>query len=511
MKTTFFLAFALGLIILSCTQNNPPEKNPYFKTFSTEEFEIFLDQVIASSQQNTEKFQDLIPFDKAMEDLQILKHSLEEATSSLYRYSSKSRIDSLFESFAKKKSDSVSYFQFTKNLALVFSELGCMHSGWGHSKSFKDYRNSSIKLLPLDFVIVDHELFLIKNGSRNDSLFLGTKILSINEQKSNDLISELEKYMVSDGHNSQIKKRSVSDYFAMAYSNFIGKPEEFKLVIENIGKIEEYTVKALLKSEIDSIKSKRYPSENKVFSKPLKMEVKEKDSVLIYKIGSFNNSILQHNQQNFIQFTDSIFEELDKRKLSRLIIDLRGNYGGWTANGKHLFSYFIDDSMAYMESVYSQKQGEFSFKKILASESPYNDTMKFQNGYWTNYPNLTAYPQAKSFKGKTMVLIDENSKSCSSVFAALMDDHKKASFMGSQCGGSKAGSNAMTISITLPNTQCGITFSTALYKTAIEHPSENGVVPDYPFTSDINSILLKKDTLLNFALQKITEPIPLNP
>lgn len=511
MKSGLFISLFFSSFLFSCSYNTPKIEKKAFKKYSEQEFAIFLDTILNFQQQQDLVFQEKIHFKEVFEDLQVLKHILEEACTPLYRYSSKNKIDSLFSSFIQNQTDSISYFEFSKNLALLFSEIGCMHSGWGHSESYKIKRNSDFKFLPLEFVIVDHELFIAKNYSRDTSILVGSQVLQINKQSSTQVIKQLGKFMTSDTHNLAIKEKAISDYFPMAYSNFIGKPDSFEIEILKDLKQETKKIVAIKRVEIDSLKKVRYPVKKQINQGLLNLEINKKTGLAKYQIKSFNNNALAHFGQNFITFTDSVFKEIGKQGIQKLIIDIRGNNGGWTANGKELFSYFIDDSVAYIESVYSKKQSNFSFQKIISNHPGYSDTMEFKNGYWSNYFNLMAFPKKNSFHGKTIVLVDENSKSCSSIFSTLMSEHKKAVFIGSETGGAHCGSNGMTISIKLPHSKTGITFSTALYKTAVQNPKRSGVIPDYPLKSDLNSILSEKDPILEFAEWKINEPLNPNP
>ena len=501
MKALKFFLFAC-ICSLSCSNENIQNENYSFHQFTDEEFQLFLNTILEESKGKPNSFNQYLSQKEAFQDLQILKHVLEEANTSLYLYSSKRRIDSLFNSFIIRDSDSISYFQFTKNLAVLFSEIGCMHSGWGHPDAYKAFRTSKLKFLPLELKIIDHQLFIYKNYSLDSNIKLGSRIVEINNQSSEELIDELKKYMISDADNPRIKERAVSDYFPMAYSNFIAKPDSFKLILDQ--ELErEVSCNALSKYEIDSIKNLGRGKILETKNKALHFEVLEEDKIAVFTISSFNNTIISHFNQNFVLFTDSVFLELKKEKIENLIIDIRGNFGGWTGNGKHLFSYFIDDSTAYIESVYSKKQRDFSFSPILKSSPEYADSMLFVNGYWTNYPNLWAYPQINGYQGKTIVIIDENSKSCSSIFSSLMKEHEKAVFIGSETGGAECGSNGMTCSISLPHSNIGITFSTALYKTAIAKISEEGVKPDIAIKEDPKSLLNNNDSILNFAIEKI--------
>ena len=257
MKSSFYISLFLVLLLSTCVNENNERGEVYFREYSDQDFEIFLNKILQNQQNEDLDFQENIAFNKAYEDLQILKHILEEACTPLYRYSSKSKIDSLFQSFIQNPRDSISYFDFTKNLGLLFSEIGCMHSGWGHSKAYKFQRNSNYKFLPFEFIILDHELFILKNFSPDSTLLEGSKVLQINNQSSDSIIKQIEKFMTSDAHNLVVKEKAVSDYFPMAYSNFIAKPDSFDLEILQGATMETKTISALTKAEINSFKEER--------------------------------------------------------------------------------------------------------------------------------------------------------------------------------------------------------------------------------------------------------------
>lgn len=274
----------------------------------------------------------------------------------------------------------------------------------------------------------------------------------------------------------------------MAYSNFIENPESFELEVLSYYATKPIKVKvaALSLSTIDSLRKAATGIQNANSQmKPLQFETIDTASVGRLTLRSFNKAVIQHHKQHFEPFIDSVFNTLDQQKLEYLIIDLRGNSGGWTAYGNYLFSHFVTPGTPYIQSVEALKTKDYSFAPIANTSPPYHDTMVFEQGKnnrwtWTNYPSLvTCKTKAPSFKGKVYVLIDGLTRSCSNVFSSLMRSNTDAVFIGTETGAAQNGAGAMVVGIVLPYTGISIHFSTAAYQFAVNDMDNNkGVIPD---------------------------------
>src|SRR5690606_33803968 len=105
-------------------------------------------------------------------------------------------------------------------------------------------------------------------------------------------------------------------YFNLVY----GQHKEYKIAYKNSkGKFQQTTVKAALKKNIQC-KSLTDKEDNKL------VDLKFLDQHLaLLTISTFAEDDLQNSNVNFTGFLDSAFNEIKKKKVSSLIIDLRGN------------------------------------------------------------------------------------------------------------------------------------------------------------------------------------------
>ena len=267
---------------------------------------------------------------------------------------------------------------------------------------------------------------------------------------------------------------------------------------------QSFLLAALPKADLDANRSARYVPQAD-FGKPLRYKFIDSLNTGIYAIHGFNKAHIAHYGQDFETFTDSVFSDLEHQKAEHLIIDLRGNVGGWTAYGKELFTYFISKPVRYIDNVEIKKTDKFTFKELITHLPGYLDTFQFDplpngNYQWTNYPSLMANPCDTRFNGTVYILTDEMTRSCSGIFSSMMREHTSAIFLGQETGSSRCGAGGMVMSVRLPYTGINVHFSTAKYTTAIhDNKNASGVIPDYKTASEM---------ALNEALKLIAEKHP---
>ncbi|MFK8036963.1 MAG: S41 family peptidase [Crocinitomicaceae bacterium] len=441
----------------------------------------------------------------ARKDYIVLRKILEESNPNIYRYHTQIEIDSLFNIKLDQLKDSINYFDFVRHIAETFNTIACGHSGWAHSNDFISFRNEALKFFPLKIKSIDNRYYITGNGSKNANITLGSEILSINGLSPKDINVLLRKHMYQDGFSSPNAEADISNYFRNAYSNFISNPDQFDIIIQDKNDIHNsLTLLALNKNDLDSIFNARYNSNVEV-EKPLQFKIELATNTANYTIKSFRNEIITAYGQNFQSFTDSIFDLVEKQNIKHLIIDIRGNSGGWTANGKKLFSFFINESMSYISHVELSKIDSFSFSPLILSDQGINDTMEFEMNSnktynWINYPSLTVNPSGKNrFKGQVYVLIDEDSRSCSSVFSALMQSHTNAIFVGQENSAAQCGQGGMIIIAILPYTGINIRSSTAKYSLNVKHPNDTrGIQVHYRIKQSIEDYLNGSDPQIEF-------------
>ncbi len=191
---------------------------------------------------------------------------------------------------------------------------------------------------------------------------------------------------------------------------------------------------------------------------------------ILRKDGIFEIKLYSFTANSAELFRDAL-KKFSLAKTDKLLLDLRGNPGGYLDSAVSISSWFLKKG----KTVVTEDYGGNSKAKIYRSQG-YNI---FSN------------------KLKFVILIDSGSASASEILAGAMQDYKKALLVGDKSYGK--GSVQEVLKVT-PNTLLKITVARWLTPNG-NSISEKGLTPDYkvPFTKkDFEN---KKDPQLNKAVE----------
>jgi len=188
-----------------------------------------------------------------------------------------------------------------------------------------------------------------------------------------------------------------------------------------------------------------------------------KDGIFEIKLYSFS--------ANSAELFRNALKKFSLAKTDRLLLDLRGNPGGYLDSAVSMSSWFLEKG----KTVVTEDYGGNSKPKVYRSKG-YNI---FSN------------------KLKFVILIDGGSASASEILAGAMQDYKKALLVGEKSFGK--GSVQEVVKVT-PDTLLKITVARWLTPNG-DSISEKGLTPDYtiPFTK--KDFKNKKDPQLNKAIE----------
>jgi C-terminal processing protease CtpA/Prc len=122
----------------------------------------------------------------------------------------------------------------------------------------------------------------------------------------------------------------------------------------------------------------------------------------------------------------------------------------------------------------------------------------------TDHPNVgTMNPETPRFTGKTVILVDGLSFSTTGETTSLFHFHKKATFMGEECGAGYYGNTSgSTANVVLPRTGIQVRVPLVLYTLAVDgYPRDRGIVPDIPVVPTIEDLLARRDVVMERALR----------
>lgn len=230
------------------------------------------------------------------------------------------------------------------------------------------------------------------------------------------------------------------------------------------------------------------------------------------------------------QKLSSFFEKINEEGVKNLIIDIRGNGGGYLSNIPLFYSFIsqekvfknnyryatkvidinvrenlIDASGRQYSDMDIKNMNNFMFQRYDKSEVEgdeyYYGNNRLDESYVENYPRDRYF-----FEGNTMLLIDNNTVSAAAYFASLFKENKRGIIIGQE---TRTCSNFTTaswfINYKLPNTQTVVDLprSEVFFNNSISTDKGcRGVLPDYTVDEKgfYRSILNEEDPELTFAL-----------
>ncbi len=127
------------------------------------------------------------------------------------------------------------------------------------------------------------------------------------------------------------------------------------------------------------------------------------------KTGIYTIKVYSFSEQVNILFKEAI-EEFAKSKSDKLIIDLRGNPGGYLESAVDMSSYFVQQGKIIVSQDYGEKKGIDEIRSL-------------------------GYKTLSSKKTKVVVLVDGGSASASEIVAGALQDYKLATIIGEKTFG----------------------------------------------------------------------------
>lgn len=437
--------------------------------------------------QATNKQEVVFPTEELKADLKYLRTKLENNHPSLFLYTSKSTIDKMFDSLESSILKPLTELEFYKHITIISSIIKDGHTIILPSEESTYYQGNTSNFIPYHFVILNNQLFLDMVCTSDNSIPVGSEIITINNVEASEIIKQLSERQVRDGNNLTYPIWILSNYFRQYYSFIFGHPADFAITYKTNGQINAASIKALPKDSIYFYRQKNYP--NKSFSnlpnEGLKLKIENDKKYAILTIKDFHNDVLKKEyKQNFDKVISSYFEQINNSKIENLILDLRNNQGGDIENGVYLLSYLLDKP----------------FSVVKEYNCVENNEVKHCNG-----PSLGQHnPKANNFKGKLYVLINGGSFSNSGIVSSCLQANNRATFIGQETGGNPNVIAGFIKDIKLPNTKIQVQVPTKQFViTDKVNNNGQGVLPTHKIEPNLIDIINNIDTELEYTIKLI--------
>lgn len=383
-------------------------------------------------------------------------------------FADEEHLKKLFDRTYDSIQEDMTELEFYRLVNLIISEVNCGHTNLSISEALHTNRINNAKFFPLDVTVIENEIYVLE---ANEELKIceGDQILSINGKKCEDIIKMLIDNISGDGESETKQRFIISKNFNNKYYDFVDDSEYFEVELVNKkGGVYTVHLNAKYKEEYNTTAWELHFTEYK--------DGNYYESIIYEDYALLTiNVFMKEKEDNFSEFINNFFNELQDKNIDKLIIDLRGNFGGNPDMAQTLLSHLISEDIEY----------------FVDSELPlYYNIMGYQK---------PVKPSDVSFSGKTVLLTDGACFSTSGHFCSLFKYHNLGTIVGTTTAGTYVCSDSSKDKI-LGNTRMKLHYSTLVYEVNVDGLSDNlGVTPDIVIESTIDDLLNEEDIAMQTA------------
>jgi len=479
-------------------------------------------------------------------DFALFRRALEEAHPALYHYRTKRETDTEFARAEAKLTRPMTILQFRNVLARVLAAIKDGHTGITRYPGDEiSALLASAKQFPLALKFDSTRAFVVLNQGLDERVKPGMEVLAINGQSLAKILQRILPHVPQGGDIQTGQLHSLgfargfhrlgspgSTGFSDAYCLYIGNPPSYRITLRDPLTRKTLVVdlsgvtpaeaainaekNAVNRDVLAGIRTLQIPGEQRT------IRYLDAENTAILRTPHFSRSPLADALMggSFPDFLVKAFAELKSRGPKTLIIDMRGNTGGYDVYPGLLFSYLTSKEFRSDEPSYV-KTFQPSFKQYtnLPKIDPLTDAYwgsaagiwkPDPNGGWLmteKYPTVgVRKPSENHFEGTVYVLIDGGSFSAASSFCATTDFYKRATFIGEETGGTAGcGGGGLDIGPTLPKSHLHVQISIEAgcsYGTD-KSSYRRGTLPKHAVTQTIDDLAKGRDTVLEFTRELI--------
>jgi len=508
-------------------------------------YKLFLIVFLLGSCASVEKYNQQVTKEhaprKLRRDADYAYKKLKELHPDLYWYISEDQLDKKFETLKSRLQKPLSGKEFYAQLAPVIASIKQGHTGIfpPNKKKTKDEKKAKVKkenpFKSIRLQRIEHKLFIAKNFGKHSTLLKGSELISVENEKVENLLVSFQKLTTSDGYNKTFIPQFTGTYFGAFYAYTHEKRDSILITLKNKDSIYYHYLYAGTKKKPDTKKSVKDSLKRKHSKKKKKIrkdweykygydkytKEKTRDFKFFGPDSSHTISYIKirgFNKGGFKSFYKESFDKIDSARSKNLIIDLRGNLGGSLTEIDELYSYLSEKEYIFIKEAKMTRSRSFTY--------PFRHSKSWFTKVVTTllYPALIIYqgikvkkikgkpnfqfrtsklkkPKTNNYKGKIYVLIDGTSFSASSILSAHLKATERATFVGEETGGAYNGTVAgMFANIELPNSKMRMRIGLMNIKTPYStEPDGYGIKPD----AHIKTTRLDKDEQLEWVLNTI--------
>ena len=457
-----------------------------------------------------------------LNDFDTFQQIFEAANAGLYKYRTREQVDSAFISNRKLIKQHTTYREFFNYIWNVVDYTGSSHNQLAYSDSLDKAISAQSIFFPIPLKYINGKLYTNKSYKK---IPLASEIISINNVDANTFSKAVARYLSTDGINTTGKYAFLETdwlpfYIYLAY----GEQSSFTIKYKVRSKIKTVVFEAVnYKTAVSNYRNRYIPASRKNNNEDYSYHQLVNNTALLtvntFALGGPNSD----GHKNYALFLDSVFTDLQTKKIQNLIVDIRENGGGNDPNDLLLYSYLttrsfrenisaytLFNNVPFKEHYVEEDEGEVAELEEELKEE--HNILKDGKFYQDETFNPLWQPKQNAFQGKIYLLISPFVASASSLFASMIKSDSRAIVIGEESlGGYYGHTGHIPVTYRLPATKLLLTFSIVdLDQDVLKLPDQpfgHGVVPHHHVYQTLNDYLNDVDTVLEFARQLTTSKL----
>ncbi len=418
------------------------------------------------------RFYKIYPLEYYEQDLDELARRLTEVHPNPYKFITKEAFWKLVNTKKKLLTEHITFSEFIWICSEIVASMNCSHTFVGY---FFHQERKMIPMdlrFPLEVRLINNALYVSDALINENKVKVKEEIIAINGIPFETIKEKIYKHISSQGYIETSKKNFLNEHSTTIIPYALDFPKSYTIHIKNR---EEPIALVPLTSYENTVRN----FTSYLCKETLCVTYPEDGKTAIMTIGSFN--YYGNRISEFKDFMDSSFNDFTDKKISNLVIDVRGNMGGSPDAGMYLLRYISKEPFTYFANYKPNEQSNSVFKDRYELSQPLENT----------------------FKGSVYFTMDGTGNSTTGHFMSLVKHLKLGTLIGEELGSNQFCSGGQVL-LRLPNTGIKYSVGSNTYETtATSLPADRGIMPDYEVHQSIDDYLNNKDSVMEYVINMI--------
>jgi len=448
--------------------------------------------------------------DELRQDFDVLQRALTELHPGLYRYNTPDSLAVAYQQTMAKMNQPMSDVAFGLAIRPYIGQVRCAHTSLANSKERQRYlKQLHLPPWPISVLVKDERMFVATRPLQTTGVAAFEEITSLDGLTTPELIAQFRPMVWGDGYTKTAHDGMLSVVLPALYRATYGFSDTLRVgLTDSSGRVRTVSIpiramsarRLARNAKADTIRRQKQslPTRTVLNRRGLQLAVVREDSaVAVLKIERFGDGTMRRS-------FGTVFDEIKRRHIRQLVIDVRGNLGGSAQTCRDLLRYLTDRPFIFWDSTVANQRNAHvdGAKTWISGPFAYIDLhfrlRRDNNGnlQLPTYRKITRPRKSNHFDGPILILTDGLSFSAASIFPSLARQfNAKVKIVGRETGGGAYGCNAgQSFFVELPNTRMIVKIPA--YRIRLPLPGRDtgrGVLPDYPVRYLIDDLRQGRD------------------